>query len=51
MEKTYPRVLLGGNEDTLLELQILGCKQVQVGFLLRLFLSFTFLDPLNLCRN
>lgn len=50
-EYTYPWVLLGRNENSFFEFEILSSKQVQIRFLLWLFLDFTFLDLLNLCKT
>lgn len=47
----YPGVLLGRDEHPLLQFEVLGGKQVQIRFLLWLFLCFTFLNPLNFCRQ
>lgn len=50
-KKNYPWVLLCRNEYSLLEFEILGGKQVKICLFLWFFLGFTFLDPLNLCRQ
>lgn len=48
---THPWILLGRNEYPLFQFEVLGSKQVQIGFLLWLFLCFTFLNPFDLCRR